>query len=157
MNFKYQPTTLDELLKAIEKEVFEVQGTFEEPNWEADLNCIDTSFVKLMSFLFCNFREFNGDISKWNIKSVIDMGKMCCGGKFNGDIGGWKNNRMKIQLEKLVKRKFINDVIDKFIGTFPDNFSTFVFLKNNNLLSYYNELFAEPVYNFAKLPKKFNL
>ena len=59
-----------------------------EHGTNADLNCIDTSRVDDMSFLF-NGIDFNGDISKWDTSNVGDMHKMFCRSTFNGDISKW--------------------------------------------------------------------
>jgi len=40
MKYKYKPKTKKELIKAIKKEIFEVQGTKDSPNWQADLNVL---------------------------------------------------------------------------------------------------------------------
>ena len=41
MNYKYHPKTSVELRDILEKEIFGVQGSYDEPNWEANLNCIE--------------------------------------------------------------------------------------------------------------------
>ena len=41
MAYKYRPKNKEELVEAIKKEIYEVQGTEYNPNWQADLNCID--------------------------------------------------------------------------------------------------------------------
>ena len=81
MDYKYKPTTKDELIDAISKEI-ESQG------WEADLNCIDTSLIADMEGLF-DHSKFDGDISKWNVGNVTNMGSMFEHSKFNGDISEW--------------------------------------------------------------------
>ena len=45
MQYKYHPKTKEELVEAMKKEIFEVQGTKDNPNWEADLDCIDVSQI----------------------------------------------------------------------------------------------------------------
>ena len=132
MNFKYCPKDFNELRECIKKEIFEVQGTPDKPNREADLNCIDTSLMRVMHFVFLKF-DFNGDISRWNVKNVIRFENMFCESKFNGDIGGWKND----YLEKTFKTNpwFANSLVPSF----PHNFSTYVFFKNNNLPVYHNK------------------
>ena len=85
MPCKYKPKTKEELIEAIKKEIFEVQGTKDNPNWNADLNCIDTSNITDMSYLFSKnsfyaeeygLEKFNGNISKWNTNNVKNMYSM---------------------------------------------------------------------------------
>ena len=45
MPYKYKPKDKEELIGVIKKEIFKVQGTKDNPNWKADLNCIDTSLI----------------------------------------------------------------------------------------------------------------
>ena len=35
------------------------------------------------------YSQFNGDISKWNISKVTEMGAMFIGSKFDKDISNW--------------------------------------------------------------------
>ena len=76
MVYKYRPKTKEELVEAIKKEIYEIQRTKNKPNWQADLNCIDTSLITDMSDLFSKeygLNKFNGDISKWNVSNVENM------------------------------------------------------------------------------------
>ena len=86
------PNTKEELRDIIIKRI-ESEGSN-----ECDLNDIDISRITDMSFLFCTdskigneiFKEFNGDISGWNVSGVKLMDGMFDGCKeFNRDIGGW--------------------------------------------------------------------
>lgn len=83
--YKYQPNTKDELIKVIEAEI-KLQGS------EADLNCIDTSKILFMSSLFdasihAYAKDFNGDISGWNVSNVKMMRHIFNKAKaFNQDI-----------------------------------------------------------------------
>ena len=65
------------MVKAIKKEIYEVQGTSNNPNWKADLNRIDTGLITDMSFLFTSdepefginrygLDKFNRNISNFN-------------------------------------------------------------------------------------------
>ena len=133
MNYKYQPKDYNELMKNIENEIYNIQGTSDNPNWEADLNCIDTLHINRMFGVFSIlYSNFNGDISKWNVENVIGFDKMFENSKFDGDIGAWKNKYLRKQFE--TKRKFIYLITQ----TFPHNFSTYVFFRNNNLPVYYD-------------------
>lgn len=79
--YKYHPNTRKELVAAIEAEI-KLQGN------KADLNCIDTSNVDDMSWLFWKL-EFNGDISQWDTSRVTDMSGLFYSSKFDGDISQW--------------------------------------------------------------------
>jgi surface protein len=86
------PKTKDELQKIIIERI-------KEDGPECDLNDIDVSKITDMSNLFdANteyggkeiFKDFNGDISLWNVSNVKDMGWLfnCCE-KFNCDLSRW--------------------------------------------------------------------
>jgi len=111
--YKYKPKTKEELIKAIETEIFKVQGTFSKPNWKADLNCIDTSNITDMSNLFTFVKgldKFNGDISKWNVSNVENMASMFFRSEFNGDISNWDVSNVKYMSNMFRKSKFNRDI-----------------------------------------------
>ena len=60
----------------------------------------DTSEITSMTWLFYEKAHFNGDISRWDVSNVLDMGAMFLGTSFNGDISQWdvSNVRMMIQV-----------------------------------------------------------
>ena len=49
----------------------------------------DVSKVKNMGYMFTK-SHFNGDLSKWNVKSVNDMTNMFYGSSFNQNISNWE-------------------------------------------------------------------
>lgn len=51
---------------------------------QADLNHIDVSGINDSSETFMHFREFNGDISRWDVSNATRMNS-----KFSGDISKW--------------------------------------------------------------------
>ena len=75
------PKTKKELKQIIEKRI-------KQEGPKCDLNDIDISNVKDMSYLFY-YSNFNGDISKWDVSHVIDMSGMFMDSKFNNDISNW--------------------------------------------------------------------
>src|SRR5574344_3068058 len=70
---KVQPETKDELVEII-------KATIEEQGNKCDLNFIDVSRIKDMSYLFggdkYGFEDFNGDISKWNVSCLTVLTKV---------------------------------------------------------------------------------
>ena len=67
--YKYFPQTKDELRDIIEQRI-EVEGN------EVNLNDIDVSAITDMSGLFEMLKDFNGNISKWDVSKVTDMIRM---------------------------------------------------------------------------------
>ena len=144
--YKYQPKTKEELVEAIKKEIYEVQGTEEEPNWEADLNNIDTSLIEDMSHLFSKedksfigygLYKFNGDISKWNTSKVENMAEMFKNSKFNQPIGEWDVSNVKI----------MNSMFNNSIFNHPLNNWNTSSVEDMNSMFAYSE-FNQPIGNW---------
>ena len=91
-NCMLHPKTREELQDMIVKAI-------EENGPEADLNYIDVSEIDDMSFLFaCHYndrdkskilRNFNGNISNWDVSSAENMSFMFDTPNFNGNISNW--------------------------------------------------------------------
>ena len=116
IEYKYRPKNKRELVEAIRKEIYEVQGTKDNPNWKADLNCIDTSFIEDMSNLFNEnkfFINFNGDISQWDVSKVKTMENMFGISSFNGDISTWDVSNVRNMAYMFTDSKF-NQPLDKW-------------------------------------------
>ena len=84
-HYKYCPKTKRELIDNI-KELFD--------KGETNLNCIDTSEITDMSYLFNDFKNVNikenFDVSRWNVSNVINMRNMFVNCKnFNCDLSEW--------------------------------------------------------------------
>ena len=83
-NYKYFPKTKEELTENIEellnRDIY-------------DFNCIDTSEITDMSYLFKNLDDIEDndfDVSNWDVSNVTDMAYMFMNcKKFNGDLSGW--------------------------------------------------------------------
>lgn len=95
--YKYNPQTKEELIKAIETE-------FDADNY--NLNCIDTSDITDMSFLFNSAQdgvkpiheniEVKIDVSEWDTSNVTDMKSIFQGRhKFCSDLSKWDVSKVK--------------------------------------------------------------
>ena len=117
---KVQPKTKDELQKLIE-DTIKLQGN------NANLNFIDTSKITDMSFLFYpkSLRNFNGDISKWDVSNVTNMEWMFRNSKFNGDIHRWNVSNVKYMGNMFCKSKFNGDISDWDVSNVIDMNSMF--------------------------------
>ena len=80
-HYNYHPKTRIELKELVDQLI-------KERGNEANLNDIDTSEIKDMSYMFKS-SEFNGDISEWYVSNVEYMIDMFGESKFNGDISNW--------------------------------------------------------------------
>ncbi len=97
---KYTPKNRAKLIEII-KDIIDTNNddTIDaKDNLDADLNLINTSKIKDMSYLFSGFDSktesgfslFNGDISKWDVSKVTNMISMFRNAAtFNGDISNW--------------------------------------------------------------------
>ena len=121
MAYKYRPKNKEELVETIKKEIYEVQGSENNPNWQADLNCIDTSNITDMSWLFAPYdfdydmkgyelTKFNGDISKWNVSNVENMEYMFFQSQFNKDISNWNVDNVKNMSWMFAYSQFNQDI-----------------------------------------------
>ena len=87
-NYKYFPETKKQLIDNIQ-ELLEKGKT--------DLNCIDTSKITDMSYLFKNVRGINFDVSNWNVSNGKYLNSMffeCKKFKGNG-IENWSVGKVK--------------------------------------------------------------
>ena len=83
-HYEYFPKTKQELIDNI-KELLD--------NGETDLNCIDTSEITDMSYLFDGYKHINTkenfDVSGWDVSNVTNMSHMFNGCNFDCDLSKW--------------------------------------------------------------------
>jgi len=76
-----------------------------------DLNFIDVSGVEDMDGVFAGVnRVFNGDISRWNVSSVVSMWGMFAYSQFNGDVSRWNVSDVWQMPELFAYSQFMGDV-----------------------------------------------
>jgi len=110
----------------------------ENANWNADLNCIDTSLITDMSYLFSEesgLNKFNGNISQWNVSNVKNMEAMFEKSKFNQDISNWNMSNVKD-----MSFMFYNSEFNKDIGNLPKEIKEQTKLKNISISTEYSKL-----------------
>jgi len=108
--YKYHPTTKDELVEIIKKEVT-------NNGWKCDLNHIDVTEITDMSYLFSpttndgyGLDDFNGNISKWDVSNVKSMSYMFASSKFNGDISNWNVSEVNDMSSMFSRSEFNGDI-----------------------------------------------
>ena len=82
-HYDYYPETKEELSKNIQELL---------NNDKINFNCIDTSKITDMSYLFNNeiFNKLEFDVSEWNVSNVTNMERMFIGcDKFDNDLSKW--------------------------------------------------------------------
>ena len=145
MPYKYKPKDKKELVEAIKKEIYEIQGTKDNPNWQADLNCIDTSNITDMSDLFSGkffdiygLSGFNGNISKWDVSNVKDMSRMFVFSEFNGDISNWDVSNVKYMTAMFFNSEFNQNISNWDVSNVENMKSMFSDSKFNQDISNWN-------------------
>ena len=101
--YNYFPKSGKELIDIIDKRI-KSEGN------ECDLNDIDTSKIKDMSNLFNRFRDFNGDISKWDVSNVKFMIATFQNSEFNGDISKWDVSNVTDMMTMFAYSEFNGDI-----------------------------------------------
>ena len=108
--YNYHPKTRTELIKIVDKLIDE-RG----PN--ADLNDIDTSEITSMFDVFhynnsrnWKLRDFNGDISQWDVSNVENMAFMFYNSNFNGDISKWDVSNVEMMSRTFYGSDFNQDI-----------------------------------------------
>ncbi len=115
--YAYFPTNKKELIAAIKDEMdLNDDGGLDDN--KADLNVIFTGNVTDMSGVFSEFalRNFNGDISKWDVSNVKDMTNMFYASKFNGDISSWNVSKVTVMDNMFRGSQFTGDISKWDVG-----------------------------------------
>ena len=142
--YKYKPKTKEELVKIVKKEIYEVQGSKDNPNWNADLNCIDTSLITDMSYLFSTkygLNKFNGNISNWNVSNVTNMSW------FNQDISKWDTSNVENMESMFYNSEFNKNINNWNVNNVKDMNHMFVNSKFNKNINKWNINNVKNMYN----------
>lgn len=107
----------------------------ENKGLNCSLNDIDVSRVDDMSGLFSYFKNFNGDISEWDVSNVGCMYDMFAGSKFNGDISQWDVSNVDVMAGMFADSKFNGDISEWDVSGVEDICSMFMNSKFNKDIS----------------------
>ena len=84
--------------------------TIQEKGNNCDLNFIDVSEVTDFEAIFSQFKEFNGDISQWDVSHAKNMKHMFKDCAFNGDISSWDVSNVTNMHGMFENSKFNRDI-----------------------------------------------
>jgi len=126
---EYHPKEREELIQLIYKLI-------NERGYTADLNDIDVSEITDMESVFDDndiLRDFNGNISDWDVSNVECMNFMFANSKFtgeNGDISNWDVSKARLMNGVFYNSNFHGN-INKWNP--PKNFKYNLIFKNSPL------------------------
>ena len=126
--YNFFPKTRKELIDIIKQRIAD------EGN-ECDLNDIDVSEITNMSYLFCEIKEFDGDISKWDVSNVKEMRSMFWNSMFNQDISKWDVSNVTDMNSMFSQSNFTGDISKWDVSNVKDMGSMFTISKFNNDIS----------------------
>ena len=89
-----------------------IDARIREQGLNCDLNDIDVSNIREMRELFSYSprKDFNGDISQWDVSNVIDMSRMFYRSRFNGDISKWNVSNVRYMPGMFANSSFNGDI-----------------------------------------------
>ena len=84
---------------------------FKDKDFNEDISTWDVSSVRNMRSMFNNANSFNQDISYWDVSAVQDIGFMFAGtDSFNQDIGNWDVSGATDMREYFIKLKDLTKI-----------------------------------------------
>ena len=122
------PKTRDELEEMIYKEI-------EENGNECSLNHIDVSKITNLSGLFTFFKDFNGDISGWDVSNATKMDYMFYESKFNGNIYNWDVSNVIVTTMMFSGSEFNGDISEWDVSSVKNAAAMFSNCKFNQDIS----------------------
>ena len=89
-----------------------IDARIRERGPNCDLNDIDVSHIREMRELFSYSprKDFNGDISQWDVSDVMDMSRMFYHSRFNGDISKWNVSNVRYMPGMFANSSFNGDI-----------------------------------------------
>lgn len=104
---------------------------------ECDLNHIDTSHIRTMSYLF-DGSNFNGDISQWDVSNVTNMGAMFAKSLFNNNISTWNMSNVENVAFMFYEANFNGNISQWDVSNINDMKCMFWDSKFNGCISQWN-------------------
>lgn len=87
-----------------------IKSTMEKEGPRCDLNFIDVSGLRDFSYVFYENRNFNGDISGWDVSGARTMKGMFMRSVFTGDISRWNVSKVKNMKSMFFNSMFNGDL-----------------------------------------------
>ena len=91
-------------------EVTSMDYLFHNSYFNGDISKWDVRSVQTMEGMFADCYNFNGDISNWDTRNVRTMGHMFSNTNFNGDISNWDTHNVTDMENMFMESKFNGDI-----------------------------------------------